>query len=56
MYVPGMDGTSLVRHVERARMAGAEGIAVFSYSSLESGGLWAPLRLWGFYWPARRFR
>jgi uncharacterized lipoprotein YddW (UPF0748 family) len=56
MYVPGMDGTALVRHVERARMAGAEGIAVFSYSSLESGGLWGPLRLWGFHWPARRFR
>jgi uncharacterized lipoprotein YddW (UPF0748 family) len=56
MYVPGMDGTILVRHVERARMAGAEGIAVFSYSSLESGGLWAPLRMWAFHWPARRFR
>lgn len=56
MYVPGMDGTSLVRHVERARMAGAEGMAVFSYSSLESGGLWGPLRMWGFHWPARRFR
>jgi len=55
MYVPGMDGRSLVRHVERARMAGAEGVSVFSYSSLESGGLWGPLRTWGFHWPARRF-
>ena len=54
MYVPDMDGTAVARHVERARMAGAEGIAVFSYSSLESGGLWTSLRQWAFYWPARK--
>jgi len=54
MYVPGMDGVALARHVERARMAGAEGVAVFSYSSLESGGLWTALRQWAFHWPARK--
>ncbi|GMV04129.1 MAG: hypothetical protein AMXMBFR53_04100 [Gemmatimonadota bacterium] len=54
MYVPGMDGTSLVRHVERARMAGAEGVSVFSYSALNDAGLWTALKGWGFYWPARQ--
>ncbi len=54
MYVPGMDGIALARHVERARMAGAEGVAVFSYSALEDGGLWTALAQWAFHWPARR--
>ena len=53
-YVPGMDGIALARHVERARMAGAEGVAVFSYSALNDAGLWASLKNWGFHWPARR--
>ncbi len=54
MYVPGMDGRTLAQHVERARMAGAEGVSVFSYSALESGDLWGALRTWAFFWPARR--
>ncbi|NJD19022.1 MAG: hypothetical protein FIA95_07040 [Gemmatimonadetes bacterium] len=54
MYVPGMDGTALARHVERARMAGAEGISVFSYTALNDAALWTPLKSWGFRWPARR--
>jgi uncharacterized lipoprotein YddW (UPF0748 family) len=54
VYVPGMDGQALIRHVERSRMAGAEGVALFSYSSLNDGGLWATLRNGAFYWPARR--
>lgn len=56
LYVPGMDGTALVRHVERARMAGAEGISVFSYTALDDAGLWTPLKSWGFHWPARQAR
>ncbi|MDP2959624.1 MAG: family 10 glycosylhydrolase [Longimicrobiales bacterium] len=56
MYVPGMDGQSLARHVERSRMAGAEGVSVFSYSSLNDGGLWGALKGWAFHWPARRVR
>jgi uncharacterized lipoprotein YddW (UPF0748 family) len=54
MYVPGMDGTALARHVERARMAGAEGSAVFSYTALNDASLWTPLKSWAFHWPARR--
>ena len=49
-----MDGIALARHVERARMTGAEGVAVFSYSALNDAGLWASLKNWGFHWPARR--
>jgi len=56
IYVPGADGRDLARQVERARMAGADGVSVFSYSSLEEGNLWGPLRTWAFYWPARRVR
>jgi uncharacterized lipoprotein YddW (UPF0748 family) len=54
MYVPGMDGTALARHIERARMAGAEGMSVFSYTALVDAGLWTPLKSWAFHWPARR--
>jgi len=54
LYALGMDGTSLARHIERARMAGAEGISVFSYTALVDGGLWTPLKNWGFHWPARQ--
>lgn len=53
LYVPGMDGRALAQHVERARMAGAEGTAVFSFSALESADLWGGLRTWAFFWPAR---
>ena len=56
MYVPGLDGEGLANQVERARMAGAEGVSVFSYSSLEDGSLWGPLKTWAFHWPARRLR
>ena len=56
MYVPGLDGRGLAQQVERTRMAGAEGFSIFSYSSLEAGSLWGPLRTWAFYWPARRAR
>jgi len=56
MYVPGADGRELAQQVERARMAGADGVSVFSYSSLEENNLWGPLRTWAFYWPARRVR
>lgn len=54
MYVPGMDGTALARHIERARMAGAEGISVFSYTALNDAGLWTQLKSWAFHWPARQ--
>jgi len=54
MYVPGMDGRALAQHVERARMAGAEGVSIFSYSALEDGDLWGKLRSWAFFWPARK--
>ena len=54
IFVPDMDGGTLARHVERARMSGAEGVTLFSYSSLESGNLWGALRTWAFFWPARR--
>jgi uncharacterized lipoprotein YddW (UPF0748 family) len=54
MYVPGMDGRALAQHMERARMAGSEGISVFSYSALEDGNLWGELRTRAFFWPARR--
>ncbi len=54
MYVPGMDGRALAQHVERARMAGADGVSVFSYSALEDEGLWGSLRTLAFFWPARR--
>jgi len=56
MYVPGMDGASLARHVERARIAGAEGVSVFSYSALNDAALWAPLKNWGFHWAAGALR
>jgi uncharacterized lipoprotein YddW (UPF0748 family) len=56
MYVPGLDGTGLAREAERARMAGADGVSLFSYSSLEEGNLWGPLKTWVFHWPARRVR
>lgn len=54
IYVPGMDGRKLALHVERARMAGAAGVALFSYSALEDQRLWDALRAWAFHWPARR--
>jgi uncharacterized lipoprotein YddW (UPF0748 family) len=54
LSAPGMDGYSLARHIERARMAGAEGSAVFSYTALNDAGLWTPLKSWAFHWPARR--
>jgi uncharacterized lipoprotein YddW (UPF0748 family) len=54
LSVPGMDGTALAHHIERARMAGAEGTAVFSYSALNDASLWTALKSWAFYWPARR--
>ena len=54
VYAPGMDGHALAQHVERARMAGAEGISVFSYSGLDDPDLWGELRTWAFFWPARR--
>lgn len=56
IHVPDLDGPGLARHVERARMAGAEGVAVFSASSLESGAHWDALRRWAFHWPARQVR
>jgi uncharacterized lipoprotein YddW (UPF0748 family) len=54
IYVPGLDGRGLAQQVERARMAGAEGVSIFSYSSLEDESLWGPLETWAFHWPARR--
>ncbi|MHB1192965.1 MAG: glycoside hydrolase family 10 protein [Longimicrobiales bacterium] len=54
LSAPGMDGYSLARHIERARMAGAEGSAVFSYTALTDAALWTPLKSWAFHWPARR--
>jgi uncharacterized lipoprotein YddW (UPF0748 family) len=56
MYVPGLDGRGVAQQVERARMAGAQGISVFSYSSLEAENLWSAIRTWAFFWPARRTR
>lgn len=56
MSVPGMDAAAFAQHVERARMAGAEGIAAFSYSALQDAGLWDGVRRWAFHWPARRPR
>lgn len=56
IYAPGLDGRGVAQQVERARMAGAEGVAVFSYSSLEEEGLWGLLKTWAFHWPARRAR
>jgi uncharacterized lipoprotein YddW (UPF0748 family) len=54
IYVPGLDGEALAKQVERARMAGAEGVSVFSYSSLNDANLWGQLKTWAFHWPARR--
>lgn len=54
VYAPGLDGRGLARQVERARMAGAGGVSLFSYSTLEDQSLWGPLRTWAFHWPARR--
>jgi uncharacterized lipoprotein YddW (UPF0748 family) len=56
IYVPELDGRGLAREVERARMAGAEGVSIFSYSALEDGNLWSSLHNWAFFWPARRVR
>jgi len=56
IYVPGLDGGGLAQEVERARMAGAEGVSIFSYSTLEDGNLWSQLHSWAFFWPARRIR
>ncbi len=52
IYAPDLDGPGLARHIERARLAGAEGVSVFSYSALEGAGLWPQLRWGAFYWPA----
>jgi uncharacterized lipoprotein YddW (UPF0748 family) len=52
MSVPGMEGPALARHIERARIAGAEGVSLFSYSALENGNLWDVLPAGPFYWPA----
>lgn len=50
----GLSGPELARHVERARLAGAEGVAVFSLSALEAE---PSRRGWlqeaAFRWPAR---
>jgi len=54
IYVPGLDGRGLANQVERARIAGAEGVSIFSYSSLEEADLWGALKTWAFHWPARR--
>lgn len=53
-YVPGMNGVDLARHIERARMSGAEGVVLFSYSALDEADLWGALATWAFFWPARR--
>ncbi len=52
VYVPGMDADALALHVERARLAGAEGVALFSASALDESGLWGALRSGPFLWPA----
>jgi uncharacterized lipoprotein YddW (UPF0748 family) len=55
----GMDGHALAgpelaRHVERARLAGAEGVAVFSLSALDADpSRWGWLQEGAFRWPAR---
>jgi uncharacterized lipoprotein YddW (UPF0748 family) len=54
MNVHDLDGRAVVQQMERARMAGVDGVSVFSYSGLENGDLWGALRSWAFFLPARR--
>lgn len=49
-----LDGPDLALHVERARLAGASGVAVFSLSALDQHpGRWEALRGGAFRWGAR---
>jgi uncharacterized lipoprotein YddW (UPF0748 family) len=52
IYVPSLDGAGLARHIERARLAGAEGVSLFSFTTLEERALWGGLSAGAFYWPA----
>jgi len=50
----GMDPAALAQQVERARLAGAQGVAVFSISALDADlRRWSWLREAAFRWPAR---
>ena len=53
LLVPAVGRAGLTAHVERARLAGAQGISVFSYSSLEAANAWGLMRSGPFHWPAR---